>query len=76
MANGITRTLAALRKEVGELRAEVAELRDEVGEGVGELLHRDDVSRRCLRVILRMVKHLHSEMAARKMRDTARGNRR
>ena len=56
---------------LGELRSELEALRDEVGELGGELLHRSDADRRCLRVILKLLRHLHSQAASRKRRRRA-----
>ncbi len=53
---------------LAELRDEVEALRDELGELGGELLHRSDTDRRCLRVILKLLRHLHSANAKRKVR--------
>lgn len=51
---------------LAELRDEIEAMRDEVGELGGELLHRSDSDRRCLRVILKLLRHLHSQAASRK----------
>jgi len=68
MSAGIPSQVAALRKELTEARAELAELRDEVGEAQGEILHRLDLLGRCGAVLLRLIRHLHSDMATRKVR--------
>jgi hypothetical protein len=51
---------------LAELRDEIEAMRDELGDLGGELLHRSDGDRRCLRVILKFLRHLHSQAAARK----------
>lgn len=56
---------------LSEVRDLVEALRDELGELGGELLHRSDADRRCLRVMLRILRHLHSQAAVRK--DARRG---
>lgn len=51
---------------LADLHAAVESLRDEIGELGGELLHRSDSDRRCLRIILKLTKHLHGRKRARK----------
>lgn len=48
-------TLAQLRADLAELREDIALLSN----AVAVLLHHAGSDERCLRVILRMVKHLH-----------------
>lgn len=53
---------------LAEVRDAIEALRDEVGELGGELLHRSDADRRCLRIIVTKVSHLHNDMARRRRR--------
>lgn len=71
-------TLAQLRDLVEELRADAAV----ESQSTAAVLHRLDqiakrqrLSDRCLRVMLRILRHLHDAMARRKVRDAARTNR-
>lgn len=60
---------------LAELRDALDILRDELGELGGELLHRSDSDRRCLRVILKLLRHAHGVDARRGKRPGRTGPR-
>lgn len=66
---GLPAQLAALRKEVADVRGEL-ELQSAA---LGDVLHALDGLRDCLRVVLKLTRHLHT--LAQKVRDAARTNR-
>lgn len=71
-------TLAQLRDLVEELRADVAVESQSTAAVLSKLdriMKRQRAADRCLGVMLRILRYLHSRAAARKMRDTARTNR-
>lgn len=70
---GLPAQVAALRKELADARAEVLAELGLQSAALGDVLHALDGIRDCVRVVLKLTKHLHT--LVQKVRDAARTNR-
>lgn len=73
MSGSLPSQIAALRKELASLRAHVLSELELQSAALGDVLHTLDGVRVCLRVVLKLTRHLHT--LAQKMRDAARTHR-